>query len=276
MARMPHRKTPQPTYRVQVLDRALEILRVLGESESDRSLAELCATLKLHKSTVHRLMMVLESHRLVEKHPDTGRYHLGLRLFELGSKAISVLNLRERSRPFLDQVLSATQETVHLCILDEGEILYLEKLEPQRSVRLASRAGRRVPAYCTSVGKAILAELPEAEVDAIIRRSGLKQITPNTITTPAAFKEELRKIRAKGYSIDDEENEEGVRCVGAVVRGYSGRPAAAISVSGPAFRVSKANIAEIAKPVMQAAAALSRELGYVAREQEVPVSKAAS
>src|SRR5258708_6670860 len=143
MARMPHGKTAQSTYRVQVLDHALEILRVLGESESDRSLAELCAT----------------------------------------------------------------QETVHLCILDEGEILYLEKLEPQRSVRLASRAGRRVPAYCTSVGKAILAELPEAEVDAIVRRSGLKRITPNTITTPAALKEELRKIRTKGYSIDEEENE---------------------------------------------------------------------
>ena len=275
MARMPHRKIAQSPYRVQVLDRALAILRVLGESESDCGLAELCATLKLHKSTVHRLMMVLESHRLVEKHPDTGRYHLGLRLFELGSKAISVLDIRERSRPFLDQVLSATQETVHLCILDEGEILYLEKLEPQRSVRLASRAGRRVPAYCTSVGKAILAKLPEPEVDAIIRRSGLKRITPNTITTPAALKEELRKIRAKGYSIDDEENEEGVRCVGAVVRGYSGRPVAAISVSGPAFRVSKANVADIAKSVMQSAAALSRELGHVAQEEE-SVGKAAS
>jgi DNA-binding IclR family transcriptional regulator len=220
-------------------------------------------------------MMVLERHRLVDKHPDTGRYRLGLRLFELGSKAISVLDLRERSRPFLDQVLSETQETVHLCILDEGEVLYLEKLEPQRSVRLASRVGRRVPAYCTSVGKAILAELPEAEVDSIIRRSGLKRITPNTITTPSALKEELRKIRAKGYSIDDEENEEGVRCVGAVVRDYSGRPAAAISVSGPAFRVTKANVAEIAKSVTQAATALSRELGHVAQEAE-SVSKAAS
>jgi DNA-binding IclR family transcriptional regulator len=165
----------------------LEILRVLGDSPSDCSLAELCATLNLHKSTVHRLMMVLERHRLVDKRPDTGRYRLGLRLFELGSKAISVLDLRERSRPFLDQVLSETQETVHLCILDEGEVLYLEKLEPHRSVRLASRVGRRVPAYCTSVGKAILAELPEAEVDSIIRPLGLKRITPNTITTPSAF-----------------------------------------------------------------------------------------
>jgi DNA-binding IclR family transcriptional regulator len=275
MARVPHHKTMQSIYRVQVLDRALEILRLLGESQTDSSLAELCAALNLHKSTVHRLMMVLEQHRLVDKHPDTGRYRLGLRLFELGSKAISVLDLRERSRPFLDQVLCETQETVHLCILDEGEVLYLEKLEPQRSVRLASRVGRRVPAYCTSVGKAILAELPEAEVDNIIRRSGLKRITPNTITTPSALKEELRKIRTRGYSIDDEENEEGVRCVGAAIRDYSGRPAAAISVSGPAFRVSRASVAEIARSVTQAATALSGELGYVAVEKE-SVGKATS
>lgn len=275
MARVPHSKTGDSPYRVQVLDRALDILRVLGECQSDCSLAETCAALKLHKSTVHRLMMVLERHRLIEKHPDTGRYRLGLRLFELGSKAISVLDLRERSRPFLDQVLCETQETVHLCILDEGEVLYLEKLEPQRSVRLASRVGRRVAAYCTSVGKAILAELPEPEVDRIIRRSGLKRITPNTITTPSALKEELRKIRTRGYSIDDEENEEGVRCVGAVVRDYSGRPAAAISVSGPAFRVSKTNVAEIAKSVTQAATGLSRELGHLAPEAE-SISKAAS
>jgi DNA-binding IclR family transcriptional regulator len=275
MARVPHPKTSPSPYRVQVLDRALEILRVLGESQSDCSLAELCAALKLHKSTVHRLMMVLEQHRLVDKHSDTGRYRLGLRLFELGSKAISVLDLRERSRPFLDQVLRETQETVHLCILDEGEVLYLEKLEPHRSVRLASRVGRRVPAYCTSVGKAILAELPEAEVDSIIRPLGLKRITPNTITTPSALKEELRKIRTRGYSVDDEENEEGVKCVGAVVRDYSGRPVAAISASGPAFRVSKSHVAEVAKSVTQAATALSRELGYVA-EEAASVSKAAS
>src|SRR5580704_7285494 len=144
MARMPHHKTSSP-YRVQVLDRALEILRVVGDRQGDSSLVEICKALKLHKSTVHRLIMVLERHRMVDKNPDTGRYHLGLRLFELGSKAISVLDLRDHSRPFLNQVLNETQETVHFCILDQGEILYIEKLEPERSVRLASRVGRRSP-----------------------------------------------------------------------------------------------------------------------------------
>lgn len=205
--------------------------------------------------------MVLEQHRIVDKNQETGRYRLGLRLFELGSKAISLLDLRERSLRFLNQVLDEAQETVHLCILDKGEVLYVEKLEPERSVRLASRVGRRSPAYCTSVGKAMLAELPSTEVDAIIKQSGLKRITPRTIVTAELLKEELRLIHSRGYAIDDEEYEDGVRCVGAAVRDHSGRPVAAISVSGPAFRLTKSKIIEMAKSVEQAATALSQELG---------------
>lgn len=258
---MPQSKIKAP-YKVQVLERALEILAALADRPSDCSLAELCGDLKLHKSTVHRLLMVLERHRLVDKNPDTGRYRLGMRLFELGSRAVAVLDLRELSRPLLEQVLRETEETVHLCALDRDEIVYLEKLEPQRSVRLASRVGRRVPAYCTAVGKAILAEMPEPEVSAILRRSEMKRITPKTITTLAAMHNELSAIRARGYSIDDEENEEGVRCVGAAVRDHSSRVVAAISASGPAFRISREKVPEIAGSVMRAANTLSRELGY--------------
>ena len=259
---MPHGKTDSSPYKVQVLDRALSILRLLGERSGDRSLAEVCAGLKLHKSTGHRLLTVLEQNRFVEKSPSTGRYRLGLRLFELGSKAIASLDLREQSRPHLNMVLHETEETVHFCIFDQSEVLYIEKMEPQRSVRMSSSIGRRAPAYCTAVGKAILAELPVAEVDAIVHRYGLKSITKNTITTPEALVAELKLIRERGFAIDDEENEEGVRCVGAAVRDYLGRPVAALSVSGPAFRVSKARVLIIAKPVMRAAAALSAELGF--------------
>jgi DNA-binding IclR family transcriptional regulator len=259
-------KTARFSYRIQVLDRALDLLRVIGERDGQCGLAELRAEVKLHKSTVHRLIMVLEHHRLVERNPNTGHYRLGLRLFELGSKAMAVLDLREHSRRFLARIMEETQETVHFCLFDEGEILYVEKLEPQRSVRLASRVGRRVPAYCTSVGKAILAELPEAEAGGIFRRVRLKRLTKNTITTATALHAELLRIRARGYAIDDEENEEGVRCIGVAVRDDSGRPRAAISVSGPAFRMGKAKMSEIAKVVMKGAAALSQELGYQSPE----------
>jgi DNA-binding IclR family transcriptional regulator len=216
---------------------------------------------------------VLERHRLVNKSPATGRYRLGLKLFELGSKAIASTELREHARAHLNRVMYETEETVHFCVLDQGEVLYVEKMEPQRSVRMASSVGRRMPAHSTAVGKSMLAELKETEVDDIIRRWGLRAITRKTITTPAELKAELRGIRARGYAVDDEENEEGVRCVGAAVRDYSGRPVAAISVSGPAFRVTHEKVPIIAKSVMEAGQALSSELGFKLQPVEAASSR---
>lgn len=267
MARVPHSKTTKSPYKVQVLDRALAALAALSNSASDCSLAELCPALGLHKSTAHRLMMVLEQHRLVVKNPETGRYRLGLRLYELGSRAIDGLDLRGRARPYLDRLQDRFGETVFFCILDEGQVFYVDKVESQRSVRTACTVGSRAPAYCTAVGKAMLSELPDAEVAAIVRKSGMKEVTANTITTLARLKNELRAVRSRGYAIDDEEKEEGLRCVGAVVHAHSRKLSAAMSISGPAFRMTKERIPEVAQALMQAAGALSTELGY----QELPL-----
>lgn len=269
MARVPQSKTADSPYKVQVLDRALAALAILAASSSDCSLAELCPALKLHKSTVHRLMMVLEQHRLVVKNPETGRYRLGLRLYELGSRAIDGLDLRGRARPYLDRLQAEFGETVFFCILDEGQVFYVEKVESQRSVRTACTVGSRAPAYCTAVGKAMLAELPEAEVNQIVRRWGLKPVTANTITTAGALKAELKAVRTRGYAIDDEEKEQGLRCVSAAVRGHSGKLFAAMSVSGPAFRITRARIPEVGHAVMRAANELSAELGYQGTPLEV-------
>jgi IclR family KDG regulon transcriptional repressor len=262
MALVPQYKTKESPYKVQVLDRALAALAILSDRSSECSLAELCIELKLHKSTVHRLMMVLEQHRLVVKNPETGRYRLGLRLFELGSKAIDGFDLRGRARPYLNRLQQAFGETVFFCILDEGQVFYMEKVESQQSVRTACTVGSRAPAYCTAVGKAMLAELPEAEVSNIVRRWGLKAVTANTITTASALKAELKAIRSRGYAIDDEEKEEGLRCVGSAVRSHSGKLVAAMSISGPAFRMTKERIPEVGRALLQAAGDLSVELGY--------------
>lgn len=262
MAHVPYSKTRKSPYRVQVLDRALAALEVLAGCASECSLVEICRTLKLHKSTAHRLMMVLEQHRMVDKNPDTGRYRLGLKLFELGSKAIAALDLRRHAKPYLDRLQRELGETVFFCLLDEGQVFYIEKLESQQSVRTACTVGSRAPAYCTAVGKAMLAELTEAEVNQIVRRWGLKTITPNTITTNSALKAELKAIRCRGYAIDNEEKELGLRCVSAAVRGDQGKLLAALSVSGPAFRVTQERVPEIGRAVMQAAMDLSYEFGY--------------
>ena len=269
MARVPQSKTNNSPYRVQVVDRALAALDVLANRSSECSLVELCTALKLHKSTVHRLMMVLEQHRLVDKNPETGGYRLGLKLFEFGSKAIAALDPRRHARRHLDRLQREVGETVFFCILDDGQVFYIEKVESQQSIRTACTVGSRAPAYCTAVGKAMLAELPDAEVNDIVRRWGLKAITQNTITTPAALKAELRAVRSRGYAIDNEEKEEGLRCISAAVRGHSGKLFAAISVSGPAFRITKERIPEIGQIVIRTASDLSAEFGYQAAPLEL-------
>jgi len=262
---VPHSKTvalSKSPYQVQVIDRALSILDLLSAQGPDLALGEISDKLELHKSTVHRLASILERHRLVERDTRSGRYRLGLRLFELGSIAMGRFNIRDRAHSHLEKLLYEVDETVHLCALDAGEVLYLDKMEPSRSVRMASRIGRRNPAHCTSVGKAIMAFLPESETDDILRQHGLKRLTPKTITTPAELKAELNIIRDRGYSIDNEENEEGVRCIGAAILDHSGRPIAAISVSAPSFRLPMDKVPAVAASVCRAAAALSQESGY--------------
>ncbi|HWR15351.1 MAG TPA: IclR family transcriptional regulator [Terriglobales bacterium] len=262
-------------YRVQVLDRSLAILNALASKHDDLSLADIAAMVHLHKSTVHRIVMTLERERIVEKHPETGHYRLGLRLFELGSIAVARFDIRDRGRIHLEKLVYDTEETGHLCVMDQGEVLYLDKLEPARSVRLSSSIGRRNPAHCTGVGKAIMAWMPEREVDAIIRKHGLPRFTPKTLVTPAELKSDLKICRQRGYAIDDEEHEEGVRCVAAPVMDHFGYPIAALSVSAPSFRITLAKVPMLAEFVCKASATLSREFGYAPREMSLGLAKAA-
>jgi DNA-binding IclR family transcriptional regulator len=245
-----------------VLDRAMAIIDTLATERDDVSLMQVSGKLGLHKSTVHRLLMILERHRMVEREPQTGRYRLGLRLFELGALAIARFDIRERARPHIEQVLFETEETVHLCVLDAGEVLYVDRVEPSRSVRMASKIGRLSPAHCSAVGKAMLAHLPEREVDDIVRQHGLPRMTARTIVTPAGLKADLEAIRQRGYAIDNEEAEDGVRCVGAVVLGPNGRPLGAISTSAPSFRLPIERVPAVAAAVCRAARAISLESGY--------------
>ena len=261
---MSHSKTKRDArspYQIQVVDRALALLEVLSHQGPDLTLVQISEMLKLHKSTAHRLLMVLERHRLIEKNSNTGKYRLGLKLFELGTKAIGQLDLRERARPYLERAVLDTGETVHLCVYDDGEVVYLDKVEPARSVRLASSVGRRNPAYCTSVGKAMMAFLPEAQVEAAAQKHGFRQLTRKTISNMLELRAELVKVRKLGYAVDNEENEEGVCCVGCPVWSFGPHPIAAISVSGPTFRMTAEKIPTVAQSIVTVANALSKALG---------------
>jgi IclR family transcriptional regulator, KDG regulon repressor len=252
-------------YKVQVLDRAINILEFIGKQGSgEAALPELSAAMKLHKTTTHRIAQVLESRGLLRRGPDSTRYRLGLRLYDLGCHALDNVNIRDEARPLMTRVAFEVGETVHLALLDRAEVLYIERIEAQRSLTMGSKLGARNPVYCTSLGKSILAYSPELEVDQILAVCRMEARTRNTITNVLALKRELERIRERGYAIDDEEIEDGIRCVAAPILNSTGRPVAAMSISGPSSRITPDRFHIIGKAVLKAAREISNRIGYQA------------
>ena len=252
---------PQGTYKVQALDRAFSILYLLGESDTPLGLAQVASSLQLHKSTAHRFLMVLEKHRMVER-TSSGKFRLGLKLFDLGNRAIDQYDLRDRARPHLRRLVAETEETAHLCILEGAHVIYIDKIEPTRSVRMITRIGASNPVHCTSVGKAILAFLPEERIAEILSQTRFERFTHRTIATADALRVEIEKTRRRGYAVDDEELEEGLRCIAVPVLDVQRQPVAAVSVSGPSFRVTAQKLPLIANHLLQCVRGISADMGY--------------
>lgn len=233
----------------------------IAVAKDDCGLAEITQALKLPKSTVHRLLMVLEHHRLVERNPGSERYRLGLKLFELQSRALSKIDIAQLGRPYLEKLVAETGETAHLGILREGEVISLCNVQSPHTLR-PSTVGRRIPAYCTSLGKVMLAGLSDDEFESYLATHRFPARTPNTICNSVRLKAEIRRIRTRGYGIDNEEFERGLKCVGAPVKDHTGKIIAALSVAGPISRVGRQHTKTIRIPVIKAASALSRALGF--------------
>ncbi len=264
MARQP--KDQRPNNLVQTVERTSHILEILGQSPQGISIRELSERVKLPKGTTHRLLSSLAYFGYARQDPKTKNYFLGLKLVELGNILLSQLDLRKEAEPFLRDLAERTKETVHMVILDRGEIVYIDKVELNHNpsgLKMASRIGLRNPAHSCAVGKVLLAHLSEDELDNLIKEKGLPRRTENTITDPNKLKEHLRLVRTQGYAVDDEENERGIRCVAAPIYNETGKPVAALSISGPAFRITKKVVQEtLKKEVMETASRISERLGY--------------
>jgi DNA-binding IclR family transcriptional regulator len=202
---MPRALSPDAPYRIQVIDRATQILECFDFDAHELSVSEISQRTGLHKSTAHRILIALQYNGFIQQNPETGNYHLGIKLFKFGQLAVMRLNLREIARPLLRVLMEETKETVHLAILDEGQVFYLEKVEGRYALRMPSHVGRHVPAYCTSLGKAMLSCLEEAEVRRLLGRHSLRAYTAHTMRTVDAVITELRRIRRRGYAVDNEE-----------------------------------------------------------------------
>jgi len=258
------KRPKKPAYKVQVLDRAINILEfVARQGGGEAGLPELAAAMKLHKTTTHRIAHVLESRGLLRRGPDSNRYRLGLHLYDLGCQALDNVNIRDEARPIMTRVAFEVGETTHLAVLDRAEVLYIERIEAQRSLTMGSKLGARNPVYCTALGKAILAFSPEVEIDQALAGCRMQARTKNTITSVLSLKRDLERIRDRGYSIDDEEIEDGIRCISAPVLNPADRAVAAISISGPSSRVTPDRFQIIGKTVMKAAEELSAHIGRI-------------
>lgn len=247
-------------YRVQVLDRTIAVLQAVADSDTDLPAADIARQLRLHKSTVHRLLVVLESYRLIKKGPE-GAYGLGTRLIELGECAIARLKLSEYAEPHLRTLADQTGEGAHVTILNGTELLSIAHVEGRWALHSLTRTGQRTQIHSTAAGKAVLAFLSGEACNDLIARLTLKRNTPHTIVKPSAMKLELMRVRDLGYAVDDEEFEEGLRCVSAPIFDHRGHVVASLSMAAPVFRLRKERVPQVARLVMAAAQGLSDDLG---------------
>jgi len=246
---------------LQSVQNALRVLDAFSETETEFTLGELSQRLGLGKSTVHRLLLTLESGGCIARNPGSGKYQLGMKLLHLGALVLKQINLIKVAHPYLETLAREVEETVHLVVLDRMEAVFVDKVESLRPMQMGSRIGYRMPAHCTATGKVMLAHLPARDLERFWAGKRLVALTAHTVTAPAALAEELRRIRERGYAVDREESEEGLMCVAAPVRDLGGRVVAAASVSGPAARLAPRE-AEMASRIRETAAAISTAMGW--------------
>ena len=258
-------------YQLHSLDRAVSVLEVLGESDAPLSLAEICHRMGLHKSTAHRSLMVLERSALIERTQEN-RFRLGLKLYELGNRAVEQIDLRARVQPYFRRLAAQVGETVHLSVLQKTSVVYLDKVEPNRRVCMSSKIGTSNPVYCTSMGKAMLAFQPIETIEQIAAKIRFVRYTPKTLCTREALLKALERVRRRGYAIDDEEIEVGVRCVGAPIFDENRYPIAAVSVSGPSARIRVQNLPAIAELLVRCCGDISASLRMHRRRKAKMVS----
>lgn len=250
---------------VGVVTKVLHLLELLDQTPDGLSLKDVAALSKINKSTVHRFLSHLVSREYLYRN-NLGIYMIAPKLSLLGAGASFQRTLSMISRPILENLCRVTTETVNLAVLDGFEVFYIDVIETSHEFRLVSKIGARRPFYCTSLGKAIVANMDEQAQESLFASGVLRQVTPSTITNLAQLRQQFGHIRQHGFSIEEEEAVIGVRCLAAVIRGPEGKIVGAISVSGPTVRIKNENLDFFAKEVCKASGEISRRLGYRARK----------
>lgn len=252
---------------------AARVLKAFSSAHPSYGVSELARRLDLSTSTTHRLLQTLAAEHLVEQDPETGRYHLGLAVYDLFAATSPGYGLTEALLPPMTMLRTHTGETVQAAVLDGREVVYVERLESPQSLRMFMKVGRRNDAHCTGTGKVLLAFLPADRLKRLLTGWDLPARSGATITDPAALRQQLARIREQGYALNLEESEVGAASAGAPVRDHTGEVVAALSVAGPRQRIED-QLGAITHGVVEAAAAASRRLGHRPVSRPRPVAAA--
>lgn len=247
---------------IQSVDRALKILDLFDEHNTELKITEISERMMLHKSTVHSLLKTLKKHHYIEQDLENSKYKLGLKLFERGNFVMHSLDIRTLAKEYLNSLSQKTDLTVHLVILDGKEGVYIDKVESSSASVLYSRIGRRIPIHCSAVGKALVANKSNSELEKLLEDYQYIKRTDNTLTNKEDFLRELETIRETGYAIDNQENEPGVYCIALPVRNYTGKVVASISISSPVMKINEEKMKKNIDLLKLASNELSEKLGY--------------
>lgn len=247
-------------YTIHSVEKACDILLSFNEDNLELGVTELSQKLGLTKSTVHKLLITLEHKGLMVQKKENGKYGLSIKLFELANYYLNSIDINSTVKPYMEELSDEFKETVHFAVLDENEVVYVEKIEGKYSVNIYSKIGRRSPLHCLGVGKAIMANLPPEKLEQVLAH-GLKTYTKHTIIDRLRMLAELEKVRKNSYAIDNEEYEEGIRCIGVPVRNSLHELIGAISVTGPVSRMTDEKIRQIIPKILAHSVEIAKKLG---------------
>lgn len=247
---------------IKSLVKSLRVLKLFTPQRNAWTAEDMVAALGFHKSSVQRILATLENEGFLSRvAPRRTEYRLGPDILFLGNVAEMSLDLRSVARPIMLDLVQRAEETCYLCVADQGQCLYVDKVECSQPIRIINQVGQRNPMHCTGVGKVLLSGMSDDAIDRWIETRGLKAHTPHSITDRDRLRQELEGIRRSGIALDNEELDLGVKCVAAPIRDSSGRVVAAVSLSGPAQRFTPTAIRRFEKDIQEAAGAISKALG---------------
>ena len=251
--------------RLSSVTTAIHLMKTFTAEDQELGISELAKRLNVAKSTVHRLAGALLDEGLLQQSPETGRYSLGVELFSLGSMVRSRLDVTHESKHLLNLLREKTQENVRLAVLERERVVFLHDFEGPQTLRLRSATGQLRPAFCTAEGLCLISGLRQPQLEKFLTYARPAR-TEKTVTERDDFLNRVRRVKRQGYAFEDEECDEGTRCVAAPIYNAEGRITAAVGVAGPRLRIKKNQVSKLAPLVMETASEISQRMGYIQRQ----------